>query len=304
MEPASPATPDSPLIEGQLSETAPTAQSSDIPRDSRSGAFQNVYLNDTFMPRTGANGMMIDDAETWIVFGLPLPTRNSPLVISPGFAAHFFDGPDNVPVPARTYDAYVQFRWIPQVTSSLRFDMAITPGYFGDYDHDGHKAIRETGYFTGILKLSHDWQLVLGADYTDLKTYPVLPVAGVIWKPDDNAEYRLVFPQPKISFRLAADGIYLRENNPQTTDYGSEWWAYLSGELGGEAWAIQRAGVGVDLMTYSDLRAIIGLQHKIYRGLSSKIEGGYIFDRKVLFDSDGLQSHPTSTAMVRAGVWY
>jgi hypothetical protein len=274
------------------------------PRDSRPGVFQSINFTDTFLPRTGSNGMMIDDAEATVVFGLPLPTRDSPLVITPGFAAHFFDGPDSLFVPARTFDAYTQFRWLPKITDCLRFDMQITPGYFGDYDRDGHKGIRETGYFTGVLNLSDHTQLILGADYTDNKTYLVLPIAGILWKPDDNAEYRLVFPQPRISFRLAADGIYLRELDPATTNFGSEWWVYVGGELGGGTWAVQRPGEGVDLLNYSDIRVTLGLQHKIYRGISSKLEVGYVFDRKIIYDSDSSEEKPTSTGMARAGLWY
>ena len=59
-----------------------------------------------------------------------------------------------------------------------------------------------TGGGAGIYRSSDRWKWVLGATYVNRASTQILPVAGFIYTPNDDSEYNLVFPVPKIAWRL------------------------------------------------------------------------------------------------------
>ena len=67
----------------------------------------------------------------------------------------------------------------------------------------------------------------LGVWYLNRVEYKLLPTCGVVWSPNDNVRFDILFPNPKYSQRLTAMG-------------DTEWWWYLSGVYGGDAWTIRR----------------------------------------------------------------
>lgn len=269
----------------------PPAPASDV----RDGSFQKIVLTDTWLARTGASGFGMDDLELYSVWGLPCPTREWPLVISPGLAMHFLDGPEAVDLPPRLYEAYAEFRWLPQICEKLKLDLAVQPGYYSDFQQSSGEAVRITGHASGIWNVTPLFQLVAGAAYLDRKDVPVLPIFGFIWKPCEDIEYRLVFPAPKIAYRVCWDGIY---------DPNVQHWIYLSGELGGGTWAIRNSDGTDGLFTYSDWRVMLGLERKIPLGLCARAEVGYVFNRKIIMSSLADDFRPSDTVMVRGGLSY
>ena len=130
----------------------------------------------------------------------------------------------------------------------------------------------------------------------------LLPIAGFIWKPDADAEYRLVFPAPKISWRIGRGCDNADRDPSKAWDY--ETWLYLGGELGGGTWAIRHSDGTSDLMSYSDIRVFLGLETKSLECLSSHIEVGYVFNRYIRLTSTDNDVYFGDTLMVRAGVNY
>ena len=207
----------------------------------------------SWLPRGGAggDGFEFDSLELKTVLGLPCPTRAFPLLITPGFAVHFLNGPNSVALPPEVYDAYTEFRWLGHLTPRWGFDVAVTPGVASDFRQDSGHAVRITGHGIAAWTLTPvpapptvpTLMLVLGADYLDRTDVPLLPVAGLVWTPNDDTKFELVFPQPKISRRVYWSGI----SKEDVQD-----WVYLGGELGGGTWAIRRADGQNDLLNYRD----------------------------------------------------
>ena len=109
---------------------------------------------------------------------------------------------------------------------------------------------------------------LFGVDFLDRGDIKLLPVAGLIWNPNPEMRFELVFPRPRAVFQL--------------TDRSR---LYVSGELGGDTWAIQRVTLGNDLATYRDLRVCIGLEHADNDNTWSAFEIGYLFDRRLEYSS-------------------
>ncbi len=293
-EPALPGCPE-PTTQGDLL----FADGRNTPRDNRCGAFQSLSFVNAYLPRTGSNGFGWYDAILTSVWGVPFPTKDAPLVITPGFATHWLNGPDSLNIPAQLHDVYTEFRWLPKIGERFRADVAVQPGYYSDWDGSSARAFRVTGHLSGIYDWTPTFQLVLGAAYLDRPDIEVLPIAGFIWKPDLDSEYRLVFPTQKISWCVASGSITTYAD-PKARDF--ETWLYLGGELGGGTWAIRHSDGTSDLMSYGDWRVFLGMETKSLVLFSSFVEAGYVFHRLIRLSSTGDDTQVGNTAMVRAGV--
>ena len=184
-----------------------------------------------------------------------------------GFGFYVFSGPVQSDMPPRAYDFSIGYQ-IRQRIGPLAFDLASAVQASSDFNGDARKGIQYPGHGVGFLTVRPELDLVFGVDYLDRADIKLLPVAGVIWKPNPEMRFELVFPRPRAVFQL-------------TDTYR----LYFSGELGGGTWAIETPALGNSVATYRDLRACIGLESVDTDGRQSAIEVGYLFDRRLEYTS-------------------
>jgi len=271
------------------------APSSDLSREARPGVFQRLAFVGTWLPRGGDRGLGISDMEISTVLGFPFPTRESPLLVTPGFAVHYVDGPADVGLPPRLFDAYAEFRWLRRLTPQLGIDAAVTPGVYSDFRQSDSQALRITGHVVAAWTCTPTLDLVLGGTYLDRPDVPFLPVCGLTWTPNPDVKFDLVFPKPKISRRVyfcGACGADVQD------------WVYIGGELGGGTWAIERADGGGDVYCYRDIRVFLGVERKAFPMVRPLFEVGYVFARKITLDQAGPDVVPPNTLMLRGGLTY
>lgn len=266
-----------------------------FPGGGRNGVFQKVELTADYLPRFGDDSLGMTDAQLDVVFGLPFFTRDTPILITPFYGIHFLDGPVTPDLPPRLHDAAVKFEHFRPLNDNWMLLADITLGEFADDDSfNSSEAFRVTGGGAGVWRPNDRWKWVFGATYVNRANTQILPVAGLIYTPHDDAEYRLVFPAPKISWRLPwSDAPGLDER-----------WFYLAGEFGGGAWAVTRTDGSADTLDITDWRIYMGLERKIVNGLTRRIELGYVFSRTLEYESDGRSIDLDDTLMVRAGLTY
>ncbi len=266
-----------------------------FPPGGRTGVFQKVKFTGDYLPRFSDDSLGMSDLELDVVFGLPFLTVETPLLVTPLYAVHFMDGPDSPDVPPRLHDAAITFQHIRPLSDRWLAMLDLTLGqYADDASFDSSKAFRITGGGAGVYRSSDQWKWVLGAEYVNRASTQILPVAGFIYTPNDDAEYRLVFPEPRLSWRL-----------PWTDVPGSdERWVYVGGEFGGGAWAVRRTDGTDDRLDITDWRVFLGYERKITGGLSRHVELGYVFSRKLEYQSNGDQIDLGNTLMVRGGLTY
>jgi hypothetical protein len=105
----------------------------------------------------------------------------------------------------------------------------------------------------------------------------------------------VVFPAPRAAWRLP--------NSPVPGQ--DEYWIYISGEFTSSIWAIEQFDGTGDTFAYRDFRAILGLEHKIIGGLSSRAEIGYVFNRQMKIASNGSSDIDLDeTFLFRVGLVY
>jgi hypothetical protein len=275
-----------------------TEESLEMPLDVRPGMFQQLVFEGTWLARTsGSRGMGQYDLELKSVLAVPCPTRDSPLLIVPGFAVRYTDGPENLPIPPRLYDAYCQFRWLHRLSPRLGVDLSLVPGVYSDFEQSYSESFRWTGYGAAAWTMYPKLQLVAGVGYFNRLDVKLLPIGGLIWKPTADDCWELLFPKPSISRRVA-----YRRGPEGTID--REDWLYLCGEFGGGTWAIATAVPEPDLLDIKDYRLIVGWQRKQLGGIDSRCEIGYVFGRRIEFRNIDPGFSCSDTVLLRVGLTY
>ena len=273
--------------------TPPTTEPQ-LPPGVRNGFFQKLLFDSTWLAPGGADGMGVTDLHLEAIFAAPCPTIKSPLVLTPGFAVHYLDGPANSGLPPQLYESYLQFRWLCQATPKWGIDLSLTPGVYSDFDQDSGKAFRLTGHAAAAYTWDDKTKFVFGAAYLDRPDEEAIPIGGVVWTPNEDWNFDLIFPNPKISRRVWA---------PWDAEGKSEHWAYLACEFWGDAWDVKLSNGLIEQVVLSDARIILGIEHKMPGGLNSHVEIGYVFDRHIRY-SDATYIYPTPTLMLRGGLTY
>jgi len=268
----------------------------DRPIDARNGFFQTLDFENTWLCGGSAPHALGEyQAELRGTFALPLPSRRHPLLLMPGFAVHWLEGPKAADLPPRLYDAYLQLRWLHKLSSRWSADLSVTPGVYSDFEQSSHEAIRTSGHFGAMWDWTPTTKIALGVVYLDRRDYRILPFAGMIWEPSPDVIFELMVPRPKIARRVYWYGA-------MTDDVQD--WVYLAGEIGGGTWAMRRTDGTDDVVTYSDLRLILGLERKVLFGMDYRMEMAYVFARKLKYESAAPELIPSDTIMLRAGLTY
>ncbi len=259
---------------------------------------QQVKLEYTMLSRNVGSdpSLGLDELEISATFGVPTMPGGAPVLITPGFAVQWWDGPAAPPptdLPPRTYSAWLDFAWNPQITPGFGASLAIRPGIYTDFNDINSRSFRIKGSALGVFTLSPRWQIAAGIVYLDRNKVKLLPAGGAVWTPNDDVRWELIFPQPKLAQRL--------------TTYGNSslWW-YVGGEYGGDNWTIEHLGGVGDSVDYNDIRVYLGMEWKpvdCMRGISGFAEVGFVFNRELVYHS-GARLDLGDTLMLRAGLAY
>jgi len=235
--------------------------------------FQNLQYSGTLIGRDGPFDFGLYESKLSAVFAMPLPTKDHPLLIMPGYTERYFSGPLAPDLPERIIDAYVEFMWLPKISERWTGIVSVKPGVFGDMEDSDADSFRITG--RGLAKwdwVPGQWQLVFGVLYLGRNDVSVLPAGGLIWTPNESTRWDLIFPTPKAARRIGGQsGVY-------------EDWLYLAGEFGGGQWSVTRAGIQ-DTIIMRDFRITTGVHRKWNGGRGIQFEAGLVFGRVIEFES-------------------
>ena len=246
------------------------------------------------------DALTINRTELASTFAIPLGASvETPLLVTPGFAFNWFEGPGTVPMamtpqadlPPRVYDAYLDLAWNPRFAPEVGAELGFRTGVWTDFDEVDGDSMRFLGRGLGVVSIGPQFDLLLGAVYLDRLRVKILPAGGVRWRPTPLWDLYLVFPNPKIRRTLASSG-------------SADWWWYVAGEYGGGSWTVEREAGG-DRFDYNDVRVVFGLEWQTPTQARGHMEVGYVFDRELLFDSGAPDRFKVDDAvMFRIGVGF
>ena len=241
------------------------------------------------------NELSINDVEVATTATWPRFLGSSqPLRISPGFAAHFWNGPDTattgVDIPARAYSLYLAFDHTTDPTRDFGLDNNATVGVYSDFDNLSSDSLRLTGRLVGWRRLNEYTVAKVGVEYLDRIRLKLLPVFGIYATPNPDIKIDLTFPRSKLSHRI-----------PNFNNF--EGWAYVGAEYGGGSWAIDREAGFEDQVDINDVRAFIGLEWIGPRRVTGFVDVGYVFARELVFRTDPINDvRIEDSILVRSGI--
>jgi len=248
----------------------------------------DVAFTFTWLAAGGAGGFGMADFDwnrswTWQVGEHP-----HPVVVTPGVGLHFWSGPQRLDLPPRVYDLYLDLSWRFLERDWWGIAGGLTPGFYGDFNRLDGRAFQLTGWLLGDWTLSERWSAVAGIAYVRQLQSNLLPVGGLIWRPNPELRIDLVIPRPRVAWLIGGD---------QT----GETWGFVSGVFGGGAWAVAGGGQNF-LVQYSDLRLAIGCERTGAATIWSA-EAGLAFSRNISLDRYSVLS-PDSALFLQLGIQF
>jgi hypothetical protein len=287
-----------PLLPDDVAPPGPPRQEFEQP-----GPLQQLIFTTTELPRLGDDGLGLTTLDTSLTIGLPAPTVESPLLVTPGFGTTFVDeatGAADPGLPAQLYESWLQARWLRKIGDRFGVDLAVAPGWYSDFVNDTPQSLRVTGHGFGAWEYSKDLRVVAGVIYLDRYDVNLLPAGGLLWTPADDRRLELIFPRPRLAWRVAGG------DDAGTARPRAAQWVYLAGEFGGNQWAVRRDNGVNDIVVYHDYRLLAGWERRpADLGVSWRFETGWVFGRLVeYYISDTADSRPGDTFLIRGGIWY
>ncbi|MEZ6134948.1 MAG: hypothetical protein R3C53_08575 [Pirellulaceae bacterium] len=206
---------------------------------------------------------------------------NSSLMLGTGF--HFLNGPVATDMPPRLFDFQLAYQRRKAYSHRLMLDTKVGVGAFSDFEGSARKGIRFPSHAVGYYQWDPWLVSVLGIEFLDRDDVNLLPVVGFVWRQRDDIVAELVFPRPRIQIKI-------RDNRA----------LYLSGELGGGTWAIERVSDLNDNVSYRDLRLMLGVvKFGDQDDSDSALEIGWAFSRALEYRSALGNYHPDDTFILR-----
>jgi hypothetical protein len=209
------------------------------------------------------------------------------LSLTSGHGFHFLDGPVQTDMPSKVFDFHWGLHWGGDPADGWYADLALTAGVYSDFEDSARDGWRFPSHAVLFYELTPEWHPVLGVKHFDRQNLGPLPVAGVVVKPADELRLELLFPEPRLAWRV-------------NHDESSEQWLTLSGEIGGGEWAIERSNTDLaDVVTYNDYRLVFGFHHFLPSKVDSAFEIGYVFARDLEYRSGVGDYSPPETFFLR-----
>jgi hypothetical protein len=271
--------------------------------------FQNIRAEGTYIYDEGDTRESLEIVEWEVATTLAYPNfaySGQPLLVSPGFAMNHLSGPQSDPgagffadLPGEVYGAWVDIGWFPnsRFAQQVSYELTGRIGVYSDFEEFNEDSIRTMGTALIKLRITPTLTAKAGVEYIDRADIKLLPAGGFLWTPNAHTRWDIYFPRPKLA-------------NYFTTLGNTEIWWYVGGEYGGDSWTIERdfgiPGVSfADRVDYNDIRATLGLEWFNPYGLKGFVEGGWVFEREVVYVRRPQDSFsPDDTFMIRAGVAY
>jgi Domain of unknown function (DUF6268) len=297
--------PPPPLIPDSAFATAPIIGTGviDIPMQK---FLDEIRLDYYYIVPRGTEKFGTNDLDLSTTFAIPfLWNPETPIRITPGFTFHWWDGPrgPKVPMttiigwlPPRVYDSYLNTGWTPQLNSHIGADLGVRVGVYSDMRKVTKESIRVMGHGLFVLSINDKFQIKAGVAYYDRIRVKMMPTGGLVWSPNADTRFDILFPNPMIARRLG-------------TFATGEWWLYARGEYGGGSWFISPAGgapayIEPSQVDYNDIRISLGLECNRENRLSGMFELGISCDREIIERNTWTVYRPSNTIFIRAGLVY
>ena len=261
--------------------------------DSGTRLFQNFGADFTWITsKAASHGMGLFRLDLSGDMAIPLfASQENPFLFEPRFAINYWNGPQSgiYDMAAHTFDASLGLRWLPKfqlasMATPFEFDIFFSVGVYSDFKKISGKSFRFPSWAYLSLDVTNNIKAKIGIWYLDRVRCKILPSGGVIWSPNEQWEFQLLFPNPRVTYRPA--GGSLRDLS-----------VFARGEYGGGSWSVDHEFGGVERTDYNDYRILFGLDWKGRANGQGFFELGVAFARELYF-ADGRNSYELDAGFI------
>ncbi|MCL2742778.1 MAG: hypothetical protein FWE67_02900 [Planctomycetaceae bacterium] len=267
-----------------------------MPTGKRTGVFQKANFNTLWTPKNGSKGVGFTQFDVSASFAVPFFTVDSPLIFTPTFQMWMLEtkNKDDWKDWEKLYSTGISVRWLKTlVKNKFMLDIGASPTYSGTFHGKMSKAMRYPAHLAGIWSCNPRLKIVFGVAYLDRNDdLDWIPMAGLIWIPNDDLNVELILPRARIAQRIRWFG---NAAGDESSD-----WLYAGFEFGGGSWSRESEGTTFEL-NYRDFRALLGVERRCDVGITLALETGYMFARKFEFVGYG-KYEPDDTVFLRLRV--
>lgn len=205
----------------------------------------------------------------------------------------WWTGPSGVNLPPYVDQLVTDFQISSLYAGPWNWQVGVTPQVDADFRRAlDRNAYMVDGRFVLFYQASPELRLAAGLEYWNRVHGVLIPYGGILWAPDDRWEFRIFFPQTRIS-RYYGNVA------------GKDVWNYASIGWNVQAWQVtiqDPTEIKTRMqMSYAELLAGVSAASGIWTAF---LEGGLIFDRRVLFRNYAPPFTINDNLMVRIGVLY
>lgn len=231
-------------------------------------------VDETWLPssaiRGGAGGVAIFDTKIGLSRAFPAADGWS-LNTGAGYSLKNIDAPASARLPDKLHTLSLRLGANYKYSKDTTFGVMAVPGLHSDFK-GGVSSSDVRVPLAFIMRYRYSDRLTflggIGLNTGYLKTR-VLPVFGVVYKPDERWTIALGAPRMAVSYRLDTASLY------------------LASEFSGTEYRVGEASVGSKTIRYRDSRAVAGVNFTLSEGLSLDVGAGYSASRRfTFFDSD------------------
>ncbi|MDO4426278.1 MAG: hypothetical protein Q4D17_11015 [Planctomycetia bacterium] len=208
-------------------------------------------------------------------------SQENPFLFEPRFAMNYWSGPksDQYDMAAHTFDASLGLRWLPkfqlaQMATPLNFDLFFSIGIYSDFKKISGSSFRFPSWGYLSLDVTNNIKAKIGIWYLDRVRNKIFPSGGVIWSPNDQWEFQILFPNPRVTYR--PPGATLKDMS-----------VFARGEYGGGSWSVSHEQFGNCQTDYNDYRLLFGIDWKGRANGQGFFELGVAFARELYLARGG-----------------
>ena len=249
------------------------------------------YNDAVFIPESPARGvpgqMQILEWNSWVRFSTRVGDR---LIFSwtPEFNGEFWRPPAGLGLPLYVNEFKSDFKLASVNPGRWNWQVGFTPQLNADLKRSlDANAYLFDGRAVALFRASPNWTLACGVEYWNRVHNYVIPYGGVIWTPNNRWEFRLLFPNSRVSYYLG-------------NHHSFDLWAYASAEYLIEAYQIDTTMGIKERGQWKDYEVLFGFDAGKGK-YSAFLQAGVIFDRHVRFNGPTPDFNLGNSVLVRTG---
>lgn len=170
-------------------------------------------------------------------------------------------------LPGSLYSTTLGLRLDHQRDREFGYSLFLAPGIAGDYRAIGSDDVRVRLGVIGRFSTTQRLTLLAGLIYSQgYHSLPVLPIVGLVYRPDERWTISIAAPRPGVSYALTPE-LKLA----------------LNGEYHGTEYQLHQESLGARVIRYRDFRVTGGAEWNLADRVTGEIAAGYAFARKFIF---------------------